>query len=50
MKEFTNKKTKVFGFVENTFFAKGIEWANVIAFGKGKKRKTTMKVSDLIIG
>ena len=49
-KEFTNKKTGSFGFIINTFkTADGTEWANVHCFAKSSYRKTTMKVSDLII-
>lgn len=49
MKEFTNKKTGSFGFIVKTFFARGEEWADVIAFTKSGKRNATMKMADLTI-
>lgn len=49
-KEFTNKKTGSFGYIINIFKADdGTEWANVHCFTKRSYRKTTVKVSDLII-
>jgi hypothetical protein len=47
MQEFTNKKTGSFGFIISTFISNGVEWANVVAFTAGSKRKTTMKLADL---